>query len=134
VVETRSCETPSGFRATSTAYQYVEHVSLPRHKETYNLVISTTGIICPGSFSHHSPCNSLEVHQVVALFQYWHSSNAILSLLLIWIFHLLLLLDCVHVYGPKVELLVKEFVLINESMAVLDMCDRLSRLTRVSGG
>lgn len=81
-----------------------------RKDNTHNLIVSTTRVVRPSSLLHHPPCYSLEIHQVVALFQDWHPLDSLLPFNLFWIFLLLFLLDGIHVHLAQMLALVEKLV------------------------
>lgn len=78
--------------------------------QTYNLIISTTAVVCPSRLLHDPSRHGLEIHQVVALLQDRHPLDPLLSLCLIWVVLLLLLLDSTHIDISQMLRLVKELV------------------------
>ena len=79
-------------------------------RETYDLVVGTTGVVCPCRLLHDLARDGLKIHQVVALLQNRHARNALLPRFLIWINLLCLFLDGVHVHLAQVLGLVEILV------------------------
>lgn len=69
---------------------------------TYNFIISTARVVCPGGLLHHIPCDCLEVHQVVACLQRGHPLDPLLPLGFFGVCNLLFLFDGAHVNLSKV--------------------------------
>lgn len=66
---------------------------------SYNLVVRRRRVVTPGRLFHDTACNGLEVHQVIALVERWHVTDAPLPILLVRIDRLLLGSYRRHVYG-----------------------------------
>jgi len=79
-------------------------------RETYDLIVGTTRVVCPCRLLHDLARDGLKVHQVVALLQNGHARNALLPRFLIRIDLLRFFLDGIHVHLAQVLGLVEILV------------------------